>query len=239
MDAGARDAGALLYPASLLDLTDWKLTLPVDADGGTTGRAKEVTQPQLATFTLTPWFELSPARNAIVFRAAHGGATTMGSGNPRSELREMKLGTSGQDEASWSSTQGSHTLWIKQAVTHLTNAKPHVVVGQIHDASNDVTVFRLEGQSLYITDGNTTHAKLLTSGYVLGSVFTVKFIVTQGVISYEFNEMPVANYQQVKSGSGWYFKVGDYTQSNPSTVTDDPNAFAEVQVYDFKVTHQP
>jgi hypothetical protein len=180
---------------------------------------------------------LNAARSAIVFRANHGGATTSGSGNPRSELREMKAGTQGTQQASWSSTVGSHSLWIKQAITHLTNTRPYTVAGQIHDANNDITVFRLEGSSLYITDGNTSHGRLLTSSYVLGTVFTVKVLVSGGVITYEFNEAPVAGYSQNKAGSGWYFKVGDYTQSNPGTATDTADAYAEVQVYDFKVTH--
>jgi hypothetical protein len=239
VDAGLPpDAGAPRFPAELLALTDWKLTLPVDADGGTSGRAREVSQPELATTDFAPWFTLNAERTAIVFRAHHGGATTSGSGNPRSELREMKAGTQGKELASWSSTVGTHTLWIKQAITRLTNTKPHTVAGQIHDANDDVTVFRLEGTNLYITDGNTTRAHLLTSSYALGTVFTVKLRVSAGVITYAFNEVPVAGYSQTKSGSGWYFKVGDYTQSNPGTATDAADAYAEVQVYDFKVTHQ-
>ncbi len=238
-DSGTRaDAGQrLTYPAQLLDLSNWKITLPIDAKGQTSGTAVEVTQPRLATFEVKPWFTLNDAQTAVVFRANHGGATTSGSGNPRSELREMDA--TGLKPASWSSTSGTHTLWIKQAVTALTKTKPHTVAGQIHDSKDDITVFRLEGKNLYITDGNTTKAKLLTSDYVLGTVFTVKFIVASGEVTYEYNEQPVANYKQSKKGSGWYFKVGDYTQSNPGTATDDDAAYAEVQVFDFKVTHMP
>jgi Alginate lyase len=234
---GADGGQRLKYPAQLLDLSNWKITLPIDSKGQTSGRAVEVTQPKLATFESKPWFTLNDAQTAVVFRANHGGATTSGSGNPRSELREMDA--TGLKPASWSSTSGRHTLWIRQAITALTKTKPHTVAGQIHDGEDDVTVFRLEGKNLYITDGNNTKAKLLANDYVLGTVFTVKFIVEGGVVTYEYNEQPVANYQQSKKGSGWYFKVGDYTQSNPSTATDDDAAYAEVQVFDFKVEHKP
>jgi Alginate lyase len=238
-DSGPRaDAGQLLtYPAQWLDLSNWKITLPIDAKGQTSGTAVEVTQPKLAILEMPPWFTLNNSQTAVVFRANHGGATTSGSGNPRSELREMDA--TGLKPASWSSTSGTHTLWIKQAVTALTKTKPHTVAGQIHDNKDDVTVFRLEGKNLYITDGNNTKAKLLTSDYALGTVFTVKFIVANGEVNYEYNEQPVANYKQSKNGSGWYFKVGNYTQSNPTTAIDDVAAYAEVQVFDFKVTHGP
>jgi hypothetical protein len=232
------DGGLPTLPSQILSFSNWKLTLPIDADGGTAGVAAEVTQPALAGFIISPWFTLNAQRTAVAFRAPHVGATTSGSDNARSELREMQDGTNGTMPAAWSSTQGSHSLWIKQAVTHLTNTKPQVVAGEIHDANDDLTAFRLEGTNLYISDGNTSHGKLLTSSYALGTVFTVKLIVSGGVITYEFNEQPVAGYQQNKSGTGWYFKFGDYTQSNPLTATDDPNAYAEVVVYDFKVIHQ-
>jgi hypothetical protein len=38
------------------------------------------------------------------------------------------------------------------------------------------------------------------------------------------------------TGSGWYFKVGCYTQSN-ETKGDKPEAYGEVVVYKLKVTH--
>jgi hypothetical protein len=233
----APPSGNLTVPADLLDLTNWKVTLPICADGSQScSTPLEVTQPKLKTYSVSPWFQLNAAKTAILFRANHGGVTTSGSSNPRSELREMT--SNGSANASWSSTSGTHTMWIKEAITHLTTVKPQTVVGQIHDANDDITVFRLEGSNLYITDANTTHAYLITSTYTLGTIFTVKMSVTGGVISYYYNEK-LLPFTEKKSFSGAYFKIGNYTQSNPSTApSESPSAYAETAVYDFKVTHQ-
>lgn len=222
-------------PADVLDLKMWKLTLPIAADSGS--GPKEVLQPELATFSIDPWFKLNADKTGVVFRANHGaGATTSSSSNPRSELREMSA--DGKTEASWSSTSGTHTMTIKQKVTKLTTVKPHVVVGQIHDSSDDVTVFRLEGTKLMITDGNKTDAYVIDGNYVLGTVFTVKIEVSGGKISYYYNDK-LLPYSQTKDFSGAYFKAGNYLQSNPKSAPgESPDAYSEVEIYDLKVTHQ-
>lgn len=220
----------ITYPAQLLDLTNWKETLPI----GSSGSPTEIKQPALATYSISPWFTLNSAKTAVQFRANCGGVTTSGSSYPRSELREMT--NSGTTNASWSTTSGTHRMYIKQAITHLPVVKPQVVAGQIHDASDDVTVFRLEGTNLYITDGDTTHAYLLTSNYTLGTVFTVEMVASGGKIEYYYNGSKVP-YSQTKSVSGCYFKAGCYTQSNTSK-GDDADAYGEVQIYELEVTHQ-
>src|SRR5262245_33357455 len=75
------------FPAALLDLRNWKLTLPIASPGGSS--PLEVKQPELATYSHDEYFHLNAARDGVVFRAHAGGATTSNSGYPRSELREM------------------------------------------------------------------------------------------------------------------------------------------------------
>ena len=225
--------GSAHVPADVLNLTNWYITLPIAGSSATS--PKTVNQPELATYTIDPWFHLSADKTGVVFHVNHGGISTSNSANPRSELREMT--NNGASMASWSSTSGTSTMEIKQKVTHLTTVKPQVVVGQIHDANDDVSVFRLEGSSLYITDGNTTHAHLVTDSYTLGTVFTVKFEVSGGVIKYYYNGQ-LLPYTQSKSFSGAYFKAGNYLQSNPSTApSESTSAFSEVEVYSVTVTH--
>ena len=235
---GGGGGGSAKYPADVLNLTNWKITLPIAGSSSTS--PLEILQPQLATYTIDPWFHLNTAKDGVVFHVNHGGVSTSNSSNPRSELREMANG--GKDQASWSSTSGTNTMTIKQKVTHLTDVKPQVVVGQIHNSSDDITVFRMEGNggssaSLYITDGNTTHAYKITDSYTLGTVFTVKFEVAGGTIKYYYNDQ-LLPYSQNKSGSGWYFKAGNYLQSNPSTApSESTSAYSEVEIDDLQVTH--
>lgn len=218
-------------PSDVLNLSNWYLTLPTSEKAN----PDTVKQPALASYS-SKYFHINDARDAVVFHVNHGGATTSGSSNPRSELREMING--GKEMASWSSTSGRHAMTIRQRVTHLTDVKPHVVVGQIHDSQNDVSVFRLEGSKLWVTDGNNTHGYLLTDGYKLGTDFTVGFVVSGGVVQYQYNGQFV-NYRQSKKFTGAYFKAGNYLQSNPKTApTESTNAYAKVEILDLKVSHE-
>lgn len=222
-------------PANILNLTNWKITLPIDgSDSGTD--ADEIKQPQLATYSIDPYFKNNSTNTGVLFRAHTGGATTSGSGYPRSELREMT--SNGTTNASWSSGSGTHTMEIDQAITHLPVVKPHIVAGQIHDAGDDVIVFRLEGQKLFI-DINGTDGPTLNSAYVLGTRFKVKFVVSGNQTKCYYND--VLKYTLSKSYSGAYFKAGAYTQSSCTGTpgsSESCSAYGEVVIYNVTVTHQ-
>ena len=108
--------GTLQYPADLLDLTNWKITLPI----GSSGSPTEIKQPQLDTYSVDPYFKLTTAKDGVQFRAHCGGTTTSGSSYPRSELREMTgyLTGSGYTEGSgwWSNLR--HPYHVHQAGDH-------------------------------------------------------------------------------------------------------------------------
>jgi len=228
-DTGQPDAPLPQLPAGLLDLQDWKLTLPI----GDEEDPQEIEQPELASYEIVPYFHLNAAHDGVVFRAHCGGVTTSGSGYPRSELREMKNG--GADKASWSTSSGVHTMFIEQAITHLPPEKPHVVAGQIHDADDDVIVIRLEGETLFI-DLNGDDGPTLDDDYQLGTVFTVRFVAEGGTIRIYYNGSASPAIEYDKSTSGCYFKAGCYTQSNTDK-GDEPDAYGEVEIYELWVTH--
>ena len=217
-------------PSDILNLTNWKLTLPVDTSHA--GSPDEYKQPELDGYQDANYFHVNSAKDGVVFKAHCGGYTTSGSGYPRSELREMT--SNGSANASWSTTSGTHTMEIRQMVTHLPVAKPHVVVGQIHDANDDVIVFRLEGTKLFV-DQNGVNGPVLTSNYQLGTVFTVKFVAKNGGVECYYNGQYIYTYQV--STSGCYFKAGCYTQSNTSK-GDAASAYGEVVIYNVTVSHQ-
>lgn len=237
------------YPSQVLDLAFWKITLPIND-------AEEKYVPELLDYSIDPWFKLVEDEDgyAVQFRANHGGSTTSGSSNPRSELRELIQNYAERDSdsaASWSNTDGkTHTMWIKQKVTNLTCIKPHVVTGQIHHEDDDVVVFRIEGHkngsinstnthaNIWLTDGDETNAFLVDGNYELGTVFTIKIISADGETRFEYNENPVPHIH-VEEIDGCYFKLGNYTQSHEGTAPgESSSAYAETLVYDYSITHE-
>ncbi|GAA0645235.1 polysaccharide lyase family 7 protein [Kutzneria viridogrisea] len=219
------------HPAQVLDLKSWKLTLPT----GSKGHPTEVKQPALATYEAAPWFTPDAQCDGVRFRAAVNGVTTSGSGYPRSELREMS--PDGSREASWSTTSGTSTLEVDEAVTHLPRTKDHVVTAQIHDRDEDVTVFRLEGSKLYVTKGDDTHYRLVTSDYRLGTRFRARFVAGGGQVRAYYNDQLVATTSVDSSGD--YFKAGVYTQANcGNSEPCSADNYGEVTVYGLRVSHQ-
>lgn len=213
-------------PATVLNLKNWKLTLPVNTDHA--GSPDEITQPELASFS-SPNFRLNEAKNGVIFQANAGGATTKNSGYPRSELREMN----GSKAASWSNKEGAHTMVVRQAITHLPVVKPEVVSAQIHDSSDDVIMIKLSGKSLFV-EAKSKNIGTLDSNYTIGTAYTVKIVAANGKIQVFYNDALKADYS--KSGSGYYFKTGCYTQSNTSK-GDAASAYGEVVIYDLSVSH--
>ena len=213
-----------------VDLSGWKLTLPV----GSAGNPTEVTHPRADAPADEHWFG-ETSDHAVAFRAPVDGVTTSGSHYPRSELREMS--PDGSTPAGWSSTSGEHTMRVVEAFTHLPSGKAELVGAQIHDASHDITVFRLEGTNLYITDNNNPHYKLLSSNYQLGTPFEAKYVVSGGQVHVFYNGIEQATLA-APSLTGAYFKAGAYTQANctNSSPCSDDN-YGETLIYQLQVTH--
>ncbi|MBL1065268.1 polysaccharide lyase family 7 protein [Streptomyces sp. 7-21] len=218
------------YPADVLDLTGWKLTLPTGEEEDPT----EIEQPELDTFAVAPWFEASEDCGAVEFRAAVNGVTTGGSSYPRSELREMTA--DGEDLASWSTTDGTHTMELTLAFMALPNDKPEVVGAQVHGGDDDVTTFRLEGDSLYITDGDDSNHHLVTDDYELGTPFDAAFVAEDGEIDVYYNGQLETTISHEDDSN--YFKAGAYTQANcgNSGPCDEDN-YGEVHISALEVSH--
>lgn len=222
------DGGAARYPGDIVG-PNWYLTLPT----GTQGSPDTVKQPALATYS-SKYCELTEARDGVVFRAWHGGVTTSGSPNPRSELRETDPDGS---LAKWSAAKGRHSITVEGQVNRLTKVRPHVVVAQIHGASDDVTVARVEGDQLWLTDGDNTHGYLLDDAFTLGTRYSIGIDVDGGIITYRYNGKLVP-YTLTSSDAGCYYKTGCYLQSNPKSAPGESTSeFAEVVLYSATVTH--
>lgn len=225
----------ITYPSQVLNLTNWKITLPI----GSSKNPTEIKQPELASYNIDPWFMVVPEGNGVRFKAAVNGATTGGSNYPRSELREMT--GNGTKEASWSSRVGIHTMFLDLAITSIPKIKRHIVTAQIHDDNKDIIVIRLDYPNLHIrVGGKNLHT--LDPNYTLGERFTIKFVVNDGQTKVYYNNSSDPVYTLDKKYSNAYFKTGAYTQSNcskekSSSLCSDDN-FGEVVVYQATTTHQ-
>ncbi|MFD5318805.1 polysaccharide lyase family 7 protein [Streptomyces sp. NPDC127098] len=229
-DGGGGGGGGAELPSEVLDLSDWKVTLPVGEDEDPT----EIFQPELDGYSHDPYFTVNDAGDAVRFRAPVNGVTTGGSSYPRSELREMEEG--GGDEVEWSSTSGTHTMTVREAFTHLPEDKPEVVGAQIHGGDDDVTTIRLEDTRLWITNDDDSNYHLITDDYELGTVFEVRYVVSGGEIDIYYNGRLETTLDH--SDSTNYFKAGAYTQANcdRSSPCSSSN-YGEVEIHDLTVTH--
>lgn len=221
-------------PGKVLNLTNWKITIPTSTKPN--GVADDVKQPQLDTYT-SEFFFTDKTNTAVTFKAFVDGATTKGSNFPRSELREMI--NNGKDQASWSSSSGTHTLFIDQRVIHLPDVRDQIVIGQIHDADEYVIFYRLEGRKLLVSV-NHDEVKTLDANYKLGTRFNVKFVVSNNQTQCYYNGD--LKYTYNGSFSGAYFKAGVYVQSSnrgkKKTDGELPTAYGAVEIFNTWVKHE-
>ena len=226
------------YPAQVLPLTNWKITLPISfADNPK--EPLEISQPELATYQANPWFTTTSDEKGVIFRAPVNGITTNNSGYPRSELREMAL--NGAEDAYWSSKEGRHTLYIEQAITAVPKGKPEVVAGQAHGDDDDLLAIRLDHPKLYLAR-NKKNLATLDEHYVLGKRFSISFVASDGMFRIFYNGSDTPVYTLDKEVDKAYFKAGVYTQSNCET-EEDPELctadnYGEVVIYRIQVGHE-
>jgi hypothetical protein len=105
-------------PGVLFNLSSFGLQLPLsNGKGG----VEQVYQPSLRTYS-SPYFFTDAADRGMVFWCPENGATTSGSGFPRSELREeVDFGLGGR-----------HVLNTTIAVVLTNSSKASVTIGQAH-----------------------------------------------------------------------------------------------------------
>lgn len=225
-------------PSQVLDLKNWYLTLPV----GEVTKPLNIYQPDLEKYTHpTHFFVPSNQPSWVVFQAHAGGVTTKNSLNPRSELREMS--NNGKDKASWKTTSGTHIMTFKGKTLALPNTRPSVVIGQIHDGSDDVIEVRCwipKGKTTPVIDvfHDSTVYGLLNENYKLGDEYTIRILAEKGVMNVFYNDMNTPKLKIKGKKSGCYFKAGCYIQANPTKHGAKPEEFAEAWLSEVIVEHR-
>ncbi len=220
------------FPANVLPLTAWKLTLPINT--ARPGNPDEVLQPELNTFVDQKLFRVqkSAGELAVWLAAPCGGIPTSGSDYPRTELREMEQG--GKRKASWGIADGgTHTLTARLAVTQAPQVKPQVICAQIHNEHDKLLAIRFENGRI-IAEGEGQKDTRIVSSYELGTPFSLQIIARAGEIVVLYDHREVVRWNS--NATGCYFKLGCYTQSNTAR-GDSAEAMGEVAVYTLNVEH--
>ncbi|MBU2994832.1 polysaccharide lyase family 7 protein [Cellulophaga baltica] len=248
------EEGTALIPADLMVNCDqWKITYPDGEEDKT-----------LCDEDNNEYFFVNDDKNGIVFKAPirSNNGTTPNSSYIRSELRERT--EDGDSDIYWT-TEGTHIVYAKQAITHLPINKDDLVATQIHGDKeagiDDSMVLRLEGSHLFLSfnGGQLREDVTISTSYTLGTIHEVIFEVIDdkhycyysedGTLKDKFDAGTASDYLVEADGStvlmdlayeDSYFKIGNYTQSNAEREgddTDDENNYGEVVVYDFYATH--
>ncbi len=239
----ASAATVVPQPSQYFDLSHWKLTLPVSADGSTGGSAAELQPSQLIGYS-SSWFTMGASGKTLEFWAPVDGASTSNSSYPRSELREMQ--DPGNDKVNWTMT-GQSSLQAKCLVQQVPDRTGKVVIGQIHGFQTRPLVklvyhYNTTGKtgSVYAlidpTPTATSTVKLpLASGIDLNQTFSYDIQVDSGVLKMRTNNGAWASYRidQAWTGVGLYFKVGDYVQASGSSDSDG----GQIAFYRLIATH--
>ncbi|MDC7218684.1 MAG: polysaccharide lyase family 7 protein [Spirochaetales bacterium] len=244
-----------LYPSDVLPslVTNWKVTLPVDAAGrdssdvnmfpdvdNRNNKAFEVALDDLKDYSYEPYFQVDDG--GVRFRAHVAGATTKGSKYPRTELRQEYMG--GNNYWSVDDYQQLHT---KLKITETPKSKPEVCITQIHGPDDEplrVQYHKDKGVYIVWNEKNKDYANALD--YKLGQMLDITVTVENGMITCDIiNEKTGDSYSKTweSSDKTGYFKVGVYTQSTkylreykgPSYQDEPEGAYGEVIVYELDV----
>ena len=232
-------------PSGNFDLANWKITLPVDANGEIVGTAVEV---KTLTNYSSSYFFTATSDGAMVFRASVDGATTSGSNYARSELREMK----GTDRAAWNLTTGgimTATLEVDAVPTRLDGTMGKVVVGQIHGQNDELVRLYWDNNKLYFVNdqsgsGNTENKFYFvnSSGLQPNVSLNEKFSY---VIDAKGSTLEVSIYadgdiyrsvtaiNSVWQSDTFYFKAGTYLGVNETQGT----GYGQTSFYDLRFNH--
>ena len=133
--AMAGQAEAATAPSLLFDLTHFKLTLPVNAQGGPSGTAVDILPPELnGPPGYSSEYLYTGRDGAMNFVAPANGATTSpgsGSDHARSELREIY---DLHGAANWTNAVGG-TMDARLRIIQTAKRTDAAIIGQIHAAN--------------------------------------------------------------------------------------------------------
>lgn len=262
--ASATSTSGVDYLLPDIDLTHWKVTLPI-------GNPTSVRPPEIFDYatneTLKPFFFNDSLDGSLVFYT-YPGASTSNSSYSRTELREQMV--SGSDHTNWTFSQGGRmrgTLSVPE-VSLDENGNPHrVIVMQIHgrltdeqrdligeDDNNAPPILkiywyrgRIRIKTKVVKDLDATYEELLhTSAWgddegitlpvdVGHDKFTLEVVVTEGNMEIILNDTYSVLYNSIHIQKWNIFE--NYFKAGNYFQSKEEGSFAKVKYYELTLSH--
>jgi poly(beta-D-mannuronate) lyase len=209
-------------PSDVLDLRNWTIMLPTGSQGDPDNRyVIGETIPDV----------LFVRDGGVVFQANAGGFHSPNSKFARCEAREMK--DDDWTKAAWKSSE-SHSLECDLAIDVSGLAKRKRINGmQIHDGGDDVCQIMVDGTKLQLAHDDGRSFELIDDNYT-GERFTCRIAVANNRIKVFYNGAQKVDIP--KSGSGWFWKMGCYLQSDVPNHHEDPDATGAVTIWRYALS---
>lgn len=247
-----------------IDLTHWKVTLPI-------GKPMEVYPPAIKDYatneTLKPFFYNDSVNGALVFYA-YPAATTANTSYSRTELREQMV--SGSDSENWTFKQGGslkgilsmaeiskdakgkyHKVIVMQIHGRLTNAQRDLIGQKDNNAPPMLKIYWDQGKvrvkTKILKNVNVTDKELLEtsswiddnghtfSEYVGFDKFSLEVKVSDGRMEIIFNDNESVLYDDIHKKKWGVFE--NYFKAGNYLNTIDNDAYSKVKYYELKVSH--
>lgn len=219
-----------------IDLKDWKLQTISSSN-----TSVDISAASLIGGYTNSFFYTDPTDGSMVFKVPSNGGTTNNSTYPRCELRQMTAG------ANWALIDNTeHYLYAECKVTQVANAKPQIIIGQIHGSEDNSEMLKLrwsgdEPGKCFVEarfeDNDAIKAEYgvkLATGLSLGDLITYSIIMKSGKITVTVNGTSASQtYTSAFFGitDDYYFKAGNYFQYNNQIVPDPTVIYGQTQFY--------
>ncbi len=230
-----------------IDLSDWKINLPVDSDyvdgngnDPLDGTSVELVGDEWEGYEDGEFVYYDQSAGGIVFSTPVVGATTGGSGYTRTELREMD--ETGEDEIAWEIEDGgtlSATLKLTEIAQEDDGDPARVIVGQIHGEDDELARLYVDSSGLVYfaneitgSDGEERFFKMVNADGELADISvgeTFSYIID--VVDDRLIVQVYADGEVYSAGNIAYdfdtnagdtnYLVDDGTRLDPTVIADD------------------
>lgn len=229
-----------------IDVSRWKLTLPIDAAGTVDGKASEVLPAELTAGYQHPDYFVAAGDGSLTFWCPVDGATTEGTEYPRTELREML--DPRNPRVNWSPV-GTHAMSARCQVRDVPSSQK-VIIGQIHSYSGKARpLIKLQfykGRIEALVKVSPTRGedrKLVFPEVGLNADIDYEIRLQDGQLDVTVNDTTQTE-QIFENDPEWanqtfYFKAGAYPQDNEGPPTEGARiVFTQLTVVHSKTANE-